>query len=138
MELEGEAVNVDLREKGMDGEGERWTFGISGLALAKGETSGSNETGECEDLVISLWECGNEGEDKSRGEPQLGFDLWTAGEQLGLCDVEVGVLIDVFEVLGVSAVGHTDGLLLEDDAVKKIIQITIRILIAFADMCSTV
>lgn len=38
---------------------------------------------------------------------------------MGLCDVEVGVLIDVFDVLGVSAVGHADGLLLEDDAVQK-------------------
>lgn len=44
---------------------------------------------------------------------------------MGFCDAEVGVLIDVFEVLGVSAAGHADDLLLEDDAVKKITQITI-------------
>lgn len=49
------------------------------------------------------------------------------GEQFGFCDVEVGVLINVFEVLGVSAVGRADGLLLEDEAVQKITQITIRI-----------
>lgn len=35
------------------------------------------------------------------------------GEQLGFCDF-VDVLIDVFDILGVPAVGYADGLLLED------------------------
>lgn len=80
MELDGETVNVDLREKDMDGEGERCSSGIGGLALAKGETSGGNEAEECEDLGISVRECGNEGEDKSCGDPRSGFDLWTRTE----------------------------------------------------------
>lgn len=58
------------------------------------------------------------------------------GGQFGFCDVEVGVLINVFEVLGVSAVGRADGLLLEDEAVQKITQITIRILVALVSFCS--
>ncbi len=124
MELDGETVNVDLRENDMDGEGEGCSSGTGGLALAKG-TSGGNEAGECEDSGISVRECGNEGQDKSCGGPRSGFDLWTLGEQFGFCDVEVGVLINAFEVLGVSTAGHADGLLLEDDAVKKITQITI-------------
>lgn len=109
---------------------------IGGLVLATGETSGGNETGECEDLGISVWECADKGEDKICIDPRSGFDLWTLGRQLGFCDVEVGVLIDVFEVLGVSAVGNADGLLLEDDAVQKIRQTTMRILVAFAGMWS--
>lgn len=35
MELDGETVNVDLREKDMDGEGEKCSSGIGGLVLAK-------------------------------------------------------------------------------------------------------
>lgn len=70
MELDGETMNVDLRDKGMDGEGEKCSCEIGGLALAKGETSGGDETGEGEDLVISFWECSNEREDKSRGDPR--------------------------------------------------------------------
>lgn len=99
MEPDGETMKVDLREK--DGEGERCSSGISGLALDKRETSGGKETGAYGDLGISVWECSNKGEDKSRGDPQSGFDLWTLVKQLGFCDIEVGVLIDVFEVLGV-------------------------------------
>lgn len=34
---------------------------------------------------------------------------------MGFCNVEVGVLIDVCEVLEISAMVHADGLLLEDD-----------------------
>lgn len=40
-------MNVDLREKDVDGEVERWSSGISGLELGHGETSGGNETGVC-------------------------------------------------------------------------------------------
>lgn len=47
---------------------------------------------------------------------------------MGACDVGVGVLIDVFEVLGESEVGHADGLILDDDAVQKITQTIIRTL----------
>lgn len=119
MEPDGETVKVDLREKDMNGEGEKCSSGIGELALAEGETSGGNEREEWEDLGISAWECGNEGEDKISGDPRLGFDLWTVGEQLGFCDFDVDVLIDVFEVLGVSAVGYADGLLLEDGTVQK-------------------
>lgn len=42
---------------------------------------------------------------------------------MGFCDLEFGVLIDVCEVLVVSAVGHGDGKLLEGNAVQKITQI---------------
>lgn len=45
MELNGETVNVDLRERDVE-EGERWSSGSVGLVLGKGETSGGNESGE--------------------------------------------------------------------------------------------
>lgn len=124
MELDGETVNVDLRGKDMDGKGEGCSSGISDLVLAEGETSCRNKKWAWEDLEISVCECGNEGEDKSRGDPQSGFDLWTVGELSGFCGVEDGVLIDVFKVLGASAVGHAVGLIFEDEAVQKITQIT--------------
>ena len=54
MEPDGETVNVDLREKDADEDGERCSSGISVLALAKGEPSGRNETGVREDLGISV------------------------------------------------------------------------------------
>lgn len=85
----------------------------------------------CEALKISARECGNEEKDNNRGDPWSGFDLWTVGVQSDICDVEVGVLIDVFGVLGDSEVGHADVLLLED-TVQKVTQTTIRILVAFA------
>lgn len=44
-------MNVDLRD--MDGEGERWSSGIVGRVLAKGDTSGGNESGQRENLGIS-------------------------------------------------------------------------------------
>ena len=53
---------------------------------------------------------------------------------MGFCNVEVGVLIDVCEVLEISAMVHADGLLLEDDAVQNKRQTTTRILVAFAGM----
>lgn len=56
------------------------------------------------------------------------------GEQLGFCDF-VDVLIDVFDILGVPAVGYADGLLLEDGTVQKRIQI-IRTLVAFVGVQS--
>jgi len=103
-------VNVDLSEKDMDGEGERCSFGVDDLVLAKGDTSDGNERGD-ENLRISTWE--------SCGDPWSAVDLRTVVEQLDFCDFEIGVLIDVCEVLGVLAVGH-DGILLEDNAVEKI------------------
>lgn len=85
----------------------------------------------CEGLKTSARECGDEEKDNNRGDPWSGFDLWTVGVQLDIRDVGVGVLIDVFDVLGDSEVGHADGLLLED-TVQKATQTTIRILVAFA------
>lgn len=52
MELDGETSNVDLREKEMDGEGERWCSSIGGLLTVTGETSGGNKTGEGEGFRI--------------------------------------------------------------------------------------
>lgn len=68
VELDGESVKVDLREKDVDGEGERCSSGIGDLALAKGKTLGGNERKEEEDLGISVWECSNEGEDEICGD----------------------------------------------------------------------
>lgn len=130
MELDGETMNVDLRGKVKDGEEEICSSGSGDLVLAKGETSGEYETEEWEDLGILVWESADEEEDK-RVDPWSGVDFWTFGEQVGFCDVEVGVLIDVFGVLGV---GQVDGLLLEGNAVQNIRQTTIRILDAFAGM----
>ena len=45
------------------------------------------------------------------------------GEQLVFCDFDADVLIDVFEILGVPAVGYADGFLLEDGTVQKRTQI---------------
>lgn len=57
------------------------------------------------------------------------------GEQLGFRAFDADVLIDVFEMLGVSAVGYADGLLLEDETVQKRTQRK-GTLVAFAGMWS--
>lgn len=60
--------------------------------------------------------------DKTCLDPRSEFDLCTFGGKLGF-----SVLIDVFEVPGVSAVRHDDSLLLEDDAVQTKRQTIIQI-----------
>lgn len=67
VEPDGESVKVDLRE--------RCSSGIGGLAPAKEETSGGKERGACEDLGISVWIWGKEGEDTNLVDPWSGFDL---------------------------------------------------------------
>lgn len=54
MELDGDSVNVDLREKGLEGEGAGGSLGTGGVALVKGETSDREATEKCEDLGISV------------------------------------------------------------------------------------
>lgn len=122
VEPDGDRVKVDRRR--LDGETDSPT-------LPAGDTSGGSERAERES---SLWLRGDEGEDKSRCDAQPGFDLWTVGGQF--CNVELGVLIDVFKVLGVPAGGRADGLLLEGDAAQKTTQTTIRVLVAFSAMRS--
>ena len=46
VELDGETVKVDLREKDVDGEGGRCSSGVGDMALAEGGTSGGNEREE--------------------------------------------------------------------------------------------
>lgn len=104
-------MNVDLRERDVDGEGWRGSSG-------SGETSGGNETGDCEGFKISARECGNEEKDNSGGDLWSRSDLWTVGMLLGTCDIKAGVLIDVFDVLGDSEVRQADGFILEDAAAK--------------------
>lgn len=104
VELDGETVKVDLREQELDG------CSSGDVALVRGDKGGENEWGKLrEDLEVLGVEWGNEGEDESCGDPWSEFDLWTPGEQVGSLSVfEVGVLIDVFEVLGVSVMRHAD------------------------------
>lgn len=95
-------MNVDLRQRDVDGEGWRGSSGI-------GETSSGNEAGVCEGFKISARACGNEEKDNTGGDVWSGSDLWTPGLLLGICDIEAAVLIDVFDVLGDSEVRHADG-----------------------------
>lgn len=110
-EPDGETVNVDLRQRDVDGEAWRGSSGT-------GETSGGNETGVCDGFKISARECGNEEKDNAGGDLWCRSDLWTLGLLLGTCDIKAGVLIDVFDVLGGSEVRQADGFILEDDAAK--------------------
>lgn len=66
VEPDGESVKVDLRE--------RCCSGLGGLAPTKEETSDGIERGACEDLGISVWICGKEG-DKNLVDLWSGFDL---------------------------------------------------------------
>lgn len=74
------------------------------------------------DLALTNGVCGNEEKCNHREDPSSSFDLWTVGVLLGFCEVDGDVLMDVFEILGESEVGHAVWILLENDAVKKVTQ----------------
>lgn len=115
-------MNLDLRKGWSSGSGDR--------ALTNGLMHGGNETGACEPLKISAWECGND----NGADLWSGFDLWAVGLHPGFCKVEGGVWIDGFEVLGVSEAQPAGGLLLEDETVQKVTQ-TVRILMVLTGKC---
>lgn len=88
----------------------------------RGERQGRAERGRGErDVGVPGCERGGGREEGSLGA-RPAFDSLRLGEQPGFCGSEVGVLTDVFDVLGGPPVERGERLALDDDAVEQIKQ----------------